>query len=327
MATRQEGRHQVRISKTETVYPRPRHPPPAHRGGLLRLSNLDRQCPVLMYLVFFYKSPPPPPAAARHHTSQASLFSSLKRGLEKALAAWYPAAGRLSPDPVTRKLDLVCNGAGAILVEASTDVELSELGDLAQHKSFYEQLVFRPPSSGNVSEVPLVVAQVTRFGCGGYAVGIGTSHSLFDGWANFNFISSWASMATGAAEYERVELARPVHERDGLLLEHHGSQPRQEDASGGHKPAAAACSVLAFDHIYQLIRQAASDHGGDLGGCKYAEIPMSFAGEQHCVLLTYRVTCEMIEKLKGEAMRGTSGGAAGVVSCSSFEVVAAHLWQ
>lgn len=147
----QHGNYQtVSITKTVPVYPKLLHP-----QKVLNLSNLDRQCPILMYLVFFYN-----PSHAIKNLSLNSVFSSLKSGLEETLSVWYPAAGRLCPNQNDGKLDLWCNNNGATLVEAVTQVKISQLGDLSQYNDFLEKLVYKPVFDGNFSNMPLVVAQV-----------------------------------------------------------------------------------------------------------------------------------------------------------------------
>lgn len=140
----------VTITKRVSVYPKASHP---HR--ILNLSNLDRQCPLLVYLVFFYK-----PSHAYANLSLNSVFSGLKSGLEETLSIWYPAAGRLNLNPNDGKLNLWCNNEGAVLVEAVTQIKISELGDLSQYNEFFENLVYKPVFNGNFSAMPLVVAQV-----------------------------------------------------------------------------------------------------------------------------------------------------------------------
>lgn len=76
------------------------------------------------------------------------------------MSVWYPAAGRLVLNPTSQKLDLVCNNAGAVLVEAVTQVKISDLGDLSKYKKFYENLVYRPGFYGDFSKMPLIAAQV-----------------------------------------------------------------------------------------------------------------------------------------------------------------------
>ncbi|KAG6511710.1 brassinosteroid-related acyltransferase 1-like [Zingiber officinale] len=283
--------HEVFITKTVTIQP----PPLVASPTFLPLSNLDSQCPALMYLVFFYREPVPASSS-----SSSSLFSSLKRGLEEALASWYPAAGRLRLSSHSGKFTLACrNGTGALLLQASTTARISDLGDLSQPNNFVDRLVFRPPLNASLEDTPLVVGQVTKFGCGGYAIGVGTNHALFDGVANYNFLNAWAGRAAG----RRLQAmppgqAEPVHDR-GRLLELHGHQHGHDD-----DPA----EFMAIDHLHQLIKQK--------------QDPIILRnGEEKLVLRTFSVECAMVSRLKSKAMSG------GTANCSSFEVVAAHMWK
>lgn len=141
----------IDIIQKLNVYPRFQN---QDQKKLITLSNLDRQCPLLMYLVFFYKK-----TSTRDFDS---VFSDLKLGLEETLSVWYPAAGRLGLDGGGCKLNLRCNNGGAVMVEAmATGVKLSELGDLTQYNEFYETLVYKPSFDGDFSVMPLVVAQVS----------------------------------------------------------------------------------------------------------------------------------------------------------------------
>lgn len=177
MAANRVDYHEVFTTKTVTVCPRAR-PPHAHEAKVIHLSNLDRKCPALMYLVFFYRSTPP---LHGRQLSSASLFSSLKRGLEETMSDWYPAAGRLclAPPPPTGKINLACTNSGALLVEAATRATISDLGDLAQHNDFYERLVCKPPSGACFADTPLVVGQVSSEPCSSRHYATITSYSFF----------------------------------------------------------------------------------------------------------------------------------------------------
>lgn len=141
----------IDIIQKLNVYPRSQN---QDQKKLITLSHLDRQCPLLMYLVFFYKK-----TTTRDFDS---VFSDLKLGLEETLSVWYTAAGRLCLDGGGCKLNLRCNGGGAIMVEAvATGVKLSELGDLTQYNEFCETLVYKPSFDGDFSAMPLVVGQVS----------------------------------------------------------------------------------------------------------------------------------------------------------------------
>ncbi|WOL19388.1 brassinosteroid-related acyltransferase 1 [Canna indica] len=322
---REEDYPEVFTTKRLTVYPTT-SPPTCSR--LIHLSSLDRKCPALMYLVFFYRSPPPP-----------SLFSCLKRGLEDTISTWYPAAGRLCVTPPGNKLNLACTNAGALFLEAATRAKISDLGDdLSQHNDFYRRLVFRPPADAALADVPLVAAQVTRFACGGYAIGVGTNHALFDGSSNYSFLSAWAAKTAAATlavgrrgEGSRVELFEPVHERGRLLLL--GSEHvvvvqnpqviarmsksstcagrRQEGEGSGGDGMRTMRRFMALDHLHQLIKQVA-----ELGSSSTS------TGENDLVLRTFGVGRGAVSRLKSKAAASDAAAC-----CSSFEVVAAHLWK
>ncbi|KDP33533.1 hypothetical protein JCGZ_07104 [Jatropha curcas] len=146
--------------------------------------------------------------------------------------------------------------------------------------------------------MPLVVAQVTKFKCGGYSVGIGTSHSLFDGPATFDFLCAWASNSAIMKEKARhYQLQKPVHDRGPLLQvgNYHAPKPNR------------IMRAAAIDHLYQLIQQAVADH------------PQINSPNPNYVLKTFHLTAAMIENLKRKLL--------GSFSCSSFEAVTAHLWK
>ncbi|XP_042410795.1 brassinosteroid-related acyltransferase 1-like [Zingiber officinale] len=287
--------HGVFTTKTVVVHPKARPPLTSSSSSssstLLHLSNLDTKCPALMYLVFFYR-PTQPPASS-------SLFSSLKRGLEEALSSWYPAAGRLCFSPPSGKLTVACTGAGALLVEASTAVKISDLGDLSQPNDFLDRLVFKPPVHAPLEETPLVVAQVTRFACGGFAIGVGTNHALFDGVANYNFLNAWASRAVGGGKQICAHHEPVLHERGRLQL----AALDQHDHGGDFNDQ----EFMALGHLHQLIKQAAA----------VREEERSHEDQIKMVLRTFSVGCGMVSRLKIKAAS----------SCTSFEVVAAHLWK
>lgn len=145
----------VSISRIVSVHPKLISVQPAESERVLNLSNLDRQCPNHMHLVFFYNN--------IDCLSLNSVFSSLKSGLEETLTLWYPGAGRLSKNYQSGddgKLNLWCNNQGAVLAEAQTPTKISHLGDLSQDNEFFEKLVYKPPFDGNFSNMPLIAAQV-----------------------------------------------------------------------------------------------------------------------------------------------------------------------
>ncbi|XP_027939504.1 brassinosteroid-related acyltransferase 1 [Vigna unguiculata] len=306
-----DPRTAVSISRVVSVNPKLVQP---HR--VLTLSNLDRQCPHLMHLVFFYNNLP---HQRLKDLSLNSVFCSLKSGLEDTLALWYPAAGRLWPNPSDGKLNLWCNNHGAVLAEAETSAKISQLGNLSEYNEFFEKLVYKPAFDGNFSNMPLIVAQVTKFGCGGYSIGIGTSHSLFDGPATYDFLRAWASnseIVKGRSRSDEVP-TKPVHER-GILLSGTLQAPRDtanfpSDSTSNAKEARA----MAIEHLYHLIMQTATAQKG---------FPLQIgtpSNSKKCVLKTYHVSGAMAENLKRKHFPMKRGS----FPFSTFEVLAAHLWK
>ncbi|KAI6680282.1 hypothetical protein NL676_034163 [Syzygium grande] len=256
-----------------------------------------------MYLVFFYK-PPLSNNFSKNEISLGRVFDSLRLDLEETLSVWHPAAGRLSLNQEDGKLDLWCNNEGVVLAEAVAQVKVSELGDLSQYNEFFEKLVCKPDFDGNLSKMPLVVAQVTQFKCGGYSIGIGTSHSLFDGPAAYDFLHAWSSNSAVTKEKGyRLEIHVPVHHRGRLLL----PNPQKQVAIANPVKSAAA-----IDHLYRLIMQSAVNPNN-----------LSDVRSSSLVLKTFNLSGEFIESLKRELCKGMNGS----FSCSSFEVVSAHLWK
>ncbi|KAK5773117.1 brassinosteroid-related acyltransferase 1-like [Gossypium arboreum] len=315
MATKKHDDHEnyptVLVTKTVTVHPKPllHHP-----QQILHLSNLDRQCPMLMYVVFFYK-----PCFAYQNLSLGSIFNSLKSGLEETLSIWYPAAGRLSLNQADGKLNLWCNNGGAVLAEAVTTAKIIQLGDLSQYKEFFERLAYKPVFQGNFSQMPLIVAQVTRFGCGGYSISIGASHSLFDGPATYDFLRAWASNSAILKEKRStLQIYEPVHERGPLLVgtQHGQQQLTKLPESWSSAPTRGAAAI---DHLHQLIKQALAGPDMKFGGSNFSN-----TGNSNLVLKTFHLSGAMIESLKIKVFGGESRGS---FSFSSFELIAAHLWK
>ncbi|XP_074289796.1 brassinosteroid-related acyltransferase 1 [Silene latifolia] len=293
-------------TKRVNVYPKTMQQQQQQQPKMMKLSNLDRQCPTLMYLVFFYK----PTNYDYMYGTNTSVFSRLKEGLEETLSLWYPSAGRLSRNPNDGKLNLWCNNGGAIMVEAYTQTRMCDLGNLCHYNEFYEKLVYKPISNGDISEMPLIVAQVTKFGCGGYSIGVGTSHALFDGQATFNFLSAWASKSNFNQLNYSLDWHKPVHGRERLQLNSHPTTAKNQ--------ATALPSCSAIQHLYQLIIQA-SPPSGMLNNPQL----MVSSTNQDCILKTFHFTSSMIDILK----RGNYGLNNMVSACSSFEIVTAHLWK
>ncbi|KAM0848080.1 hypothetical protein ACQ4PT_054604 [Festuca glaucescens] len=114
-----------------------------------------------------------------------------------ALVLFYPLAGRLGMAPDGR-VEIDCNGEGAVFVVAQSDVELDDLEDFEPSKAMSDMFV--PPYDKEVGAgAPLLLLQVTFLRGGGVVLGTGMHHYALDGRSSFHFIQTWSSLARGAA--------------------------------------------------------------------------------------------------------------------------------
>lgn len=108
-----------------------------------------------------------------------SSFKKTKNALSRALVHFYPLAGRLHWKE-GGQLELDCNAMGVQVLEAYADAKLDELGDFAP-TGVVEDLVPKIDYTTPIEEWPLLLAQLTRFSCGGICVGTAVSHTMADG--------------------------------------------------------------------------------------------------------------------------------------------------
>ncbi|KAM7276155.1 hypothetical protein ACFE04_018021 [Oxalis oulophora] len=181
----------IKIDKILTVTPA--GDIPTNFGDTLYLSNLDDTIGARVFTptVYFYQS------NDSISTCKSSAVKILSDALAKVLVAYYPLSGRLR-ETANGKLEVFFGpNQGALMVEAHTNVSLSELGDLAVPNPAWLPLIYRFPSEEHfqVLNMPLVIAQVTSFGCGGFSLGLRLCHCICDGFGAMQFLQSWAATA------------------------------------------------------------------------------------------------------------------------------------
>ncbi|EPS58183.1 hypothetical protein M569_16633, partial [Genlisea aurea] len=98
-------------------------------------------------------------------TGAADFFDAevLKAALGRALVPFYPMAGRLKRDEDGR-IEIDCNGAGVLFVEAESDGAVDDFGDFAPTLEL-RRLIPAVDYSLGISDYPLLVLQVT-ISCG-----------------------------------------------------------------------------------------------------------------------------------------------------------------
>uniref|UniRef100_K4A2X4 Agmatine coumaroyltransferase-2 n=2 Tax=Setaria italica TaxID=4555 RepID=K4A2X4_SETIT len=244
----------------------------APRPDVVPLSVFDKVNFDTYVSVIYVFRPPTPPNAA------------LEAGLARALAEYPEWAGRLGVDGRGNRAILLLNGEGARLVEATADVALDSVLPLSpapEVRSLH-------PSEDGAEEVMLI--QLTRFACGGLAVGFTAHHLVSDGRATNNFFLAW-SQATRGVPVDPV----PVHDRASFF------KPRDPPR-------------VEFDHSgveFKKPEPAAAPLHSEAGNNVNDEVLVHKA----------HFSREFIARLKSQA--SPPGGR----PCSTLRCVVAHLWR
>lgn len=161
----------------------PSVPTPKHS---LYLSNLDDQKFLrfsIKYLYIFKKS---------------VNLDHLKCSLSRVLVDYYPLAGRLrscsSNLDDEKKLEVDCNGEGALFVEAFMSITAEELLEPSKlpNKS-WRKFTYKVESQSFLDVPPLIV-QLTSLRCGGMILCTAINHCLCDGIGTSQFLHAWAQL-------------------------------------------------------------------------------------------------------------------------------------
>ncbi|ESQ28841.1 hypothetical protein EUTSA_v10018535mg [Eutrema salsugineum] len=118
----------------------------------------------------------------------------LRKALVSAIDVYEFLAGRLRLNHSSGRLDVDCNGAGAGFVTAASEYTLEDLGDLVYPNPAFAQLVTSQLESFPKDDQPLFAFQLTSFKCGGFAMGISTNHTTFDGLSFKTFLENLATL-------------------------------------------------------------------------------------------------------------------------------------
>ncbi|XP_021727515.1 omega-hydroxypalmitate O-feruloyl transferase-like [Chenopodium quinoa] len=196
--------------------------------GLYFLSNLDQNIAVIVRTIYCFKS---------EEKGNELAGEVLKEALSKVLVHFYPLAGRLTISP-QGKLIIDCTNdgtQGAVFVEAEADCNMDKIGDSTKPDPItLGKLVYDIPGAKNILEIPPLVTQVTKFKCGGFALGLCMNHCMFDGIAAMEFVNSWGETARGLSLNITPFLDRAIlNSRDPPKVEFkHREFEEIEDISG-----------------------------------------------------------------------------------------------
>ncbi|XP_057731005.1 spermidine hydroxycinnamoyl transferase-like [Arachis stenosperma] len=256
----------VTILGTHTVIPKEETP-----KGLLWLSDNDQlwrwsHTPS----IYVYKS---------KQNNNTVLVERMRDSLSEILVHYYPLAGRLNWTAGGR-LELDCNAKGALLLEAESKKSMAEYGDFTPNQPGIKELIPTVDYSRQMNELPLFLAQVTKFhgGDGGFAVGILWSHPLGDGLAAIRFINSWAKLTRGAKldPSELPFLDRSALKSTELLtpprFDHREFKPlplilgRTDNIEEQKKKTTFALLKLTSEHVQKLKKNAIVTENGNGNG-------------------------------------------------------------
>ncbi|KAJ4958443.1 hypothetical protein NE237_025554 [Protea cynaroides] len=270
----------ITIDNVTTITPA--GPIPAGFGDCLYLSNLDDVIGARVFTptVYFY-------ASNSFSSDQKPVGKILCDALSGVLVPYYPFSGRLR-EAQNGKLEVYFGSKqGALIVEAHSEMALSDLGDLTVPNPAWAPLVHRAPDEEpyQVLDMPLVIAQVTTFSCGGFSLGLRICHCLCDGLGAMQFMAAWAATArTGTVVTSPV----PCWNREYF-------RPRNPP-------------MVEFPHIEFM----SIDDGSTLTSTIWKAKPV-----QKC----YKVSGEFQAQLKRSA-QPLDGG-----TCTTFDAMAAHVWR
>ncbi|XP_074344444.1 benzyl alcohol O-benzoyltransferase-like [Apium graveolens] len=122
----------------------------------------------------------------------------IRVALAKTLVFYYPFAGRLR-EGAGGKLIVECTGEGVLFVEADADVAVERFGDPVMPPfPCSDELLFDVPGSSGILDCPLILMQVTRFKCGGFALALRVNHTMCDVAGVVQFLTALSEIARGA---------------------------------------------------------------------------------------------------------------------------------
>ncbi|XP_059064290.1 hydroxycinnamoyltransferase 1-like [Cryptomeria japonica] len=77
-----------------------------------------------------------------------------------------------------------------------TDSNIEDLGDFSS-VSKLSSLAITVDCTQSITSLPLLLYQVTKFRCGGVAIGVAINHIIADGMSSLHFVNTWCDLAHG----------------------------------------------------------------------------------------------------------------------------------
>ncbi|MCO5547088.1 hypothetical protein L7F22_000529 [Adiantum nelumboides] len=260
----------------------------------LYLSQIDQCVAYIVDTVYFY--PATPPAHGVAVADRSDVIPKLRQCLADILVPYHFMAGRLCLNSQGR-LQIDCNRSGALFAAAKSELTMADLGNVTHPDRAFRSLVLQATSALKMTDNPLLMMQVTIFKCGGFTIGFSMNHAVFDGYGAAEFVLNFSSMARGAGM-----LVEPKPDRTML-------KPRDPPQIQFKHPEYLKLSDIPKDSAFTTSELADLDFAAIQLSQKHTYKIFSFSGD-------------MLNRLKEAAMSDAS-----LSKCSSFDAIAAHVWQ
>lgn len=261
----------------------PDSPTPKHT---LYLSNFDDQKFLRFSIKYLYLY------------EKGVSVERLKLSLSSVLSEYYPLAGRLracksqmgnDDDDESNKLEVDCNGEGALFAEAFLDLSAQELLEFCyKPNKSWRKLIYRVDAHCFLDVPPLVV-QVTNLRCGGMILCTSINHCLCDGIGTSQFLNAWAQLT--ADPNSDIQIT-PFHNRCVL-------KPRDPPQ-------------ITFTHPGFTKSSPELGENGHLAINKYLQ-------SQPLVATSITFSPSQILSLKSQIVPS--------LKCTTFEALASHTWR
>lgn len=282
---------ELNVKIDEPVYVKPAQP--CENTSPFFLTNADQMLAFTVETMYFYAANPEKPSD--------KVADTLKLALSMILVHYDFLAGRVRLNEELKRMEIDRNDAGAQFATASCDLTLAELGDLSVPNALFRKFVPQAHNATTISEIPLMMIQVTTFKCGGHAIGFGMSHLVWDGHGVVDFLFNLMSLARG-----------------GPLV----SQPKpNRDMFKARDPP-----TPLFDHPEYLKRDDLAkvpSLGGPFTTPEAAE--SEFEGIAPSLKHITKVVPFSAKELATLKVRAMAGGV--LKKVSTFEALAGHVWQ
>ncbi|WJX81148.1 histone H3.1, variant 2 [Trifolium repens] len=259
----------VKLTSEPTLVP----PSEETKKGMYFLSNLDQNIAVIVRTVYCFKN---------EEKGNENANEVIKNALKDVLVYYYPLAGRLSISS-EGKLIVDCTGEGALFVEAEANCSMEEIGDITKpDPRTLGMLVYDIPAAKHILHMPPLVAQVTKFKCGGFSLGLCMNHCMFDGIGAMEFVNSWGELARGQPLSIPPILDRTILKaRNPPKIEHlHQEFADIEDKSNTNSLYEDEMVYRSFcfdlEKLKELKKKAMEDENGVLQSCTTFEVLSAF---------------------------------------------------